>query len=178
MHRWSGMLCLVSSSSVTHRGEAANVSLSVILSYPQISVWISFSAVGLQMFWAYETKCQTRFETTSIWMVTSVVTETVTDIRMRSRNWTLMCVTTTHLKTLCELVCVLVKINVTWGVLTKTPDVSQHRCGVHNMIWHTDDLFWHKCTVYIDVNLYIKRKLTRFLEVSWFISWENEFTLL
>lgn len=80
-------------------------------------------------------------------MVTSVDTEAVMDIRIRSRNWTLMCVTTTHLMTLCELVCVLVKINVTWGVLAKTPDVSQHRCGVHNMIWHTDDLFWHKCTV-------------------------------
>lgn len=56
------------------------------------------------------------------------------NVERRSQKLTLMCETTTHLKTLCELVCVLVKINVTWGVLTKTPDVSQHLCGVHNMI--------------------------------------------
>ncbi len=143
------MLCFVSSSCVTRRGEAANVSLSVLLSYPQISVWISFSAVGLQMFWPYEQNAKPGLKQPALeWScLSSQRRYEHLNVERRSQKWTLMCVTTTHLKTLCELVCVLVKINVTWGVLTKTPDVSQHLCGVHNMIWHIDDLFWHKCTV-------------------------------
>lgn len=82
------------------------------------------------MFWPYETKCQTRFETTSI---NGHVCRHRGSYGRQNEESELnvdVCDDNPSKDVVLTCVCVLVKINV----LAKTPDVSQHRCGVHNMI--------------------------------------------